>query len=218
MEVGRGTAPSRVLIAGHAKLVTVDSLTVEAYDRSPDRYADDWHSQPAPSDLHELVLTYFSPGPTADIGCGSGRDTAWLSGQGFEAVGYDVSTGLLEEASRRYPGIPFHVGSLPELAEIDDESFENVLCETVVMHLPADDIPASVRRLCAILRPDGTVYLSWRVTDGQNQRTEDGRLYSAFGSELVLESLEAMTVLHDSESTSASSGRTVHRLVARRTG
>jgi SAM-dependent methyltransferase len=196
----------------------MDSRTVEAYDRSPERYADEWHSQPTPSDLHELVLTYFRPGPTADIGCGSGRDTAWLSSQGFESVGFDVSTGLLEEASRRYPGIPFHVASLPELAGIEEDAFENVLCETVVMHIPVDDIPASVRRLCAILRPGGTLYLSWRVTDAQDQRTEDGRLYSAFGSELVLGSLDAMTLLHDSESTSASSGRTVHRLVARRAG
>jgi len=195
----------------------VDSRTVEAYDRSPEHYADEWHSQPAPSDLHELVLTHFRPGPTADIGCGSGMDTAWLSSQGFEAVGYDVSTGLLEEASRRYPGIPFHEGSLPELAGIEAESFENVLCETVVMHLPADDIPASIRRLSAILQPGGTLYLSWRVTDAKDQRTEDGRLYSAFGSELVLDSLDAMTLLHDSRSTSPSSGRTVHRLVARRT-
>jgi SAM-dependent methyltransferase len=195
----------------------VDSETVEAYDNSPQRYADEWHSQPAPSDLHEVVLAYFRPGPTADIGCGSGRDTAWLSSQGFEAAGYDVSTGLLEEARRRYPEIPFHEGSLPELAGIGDEAFENVLCETVVMHLPAGVIPASVRRLGAILRPGGTLYLSWRVTDGQDQRTEDGRLYSAFAPDLVLGSLHAMTVLHDSETTSASSGRTVHRLVARKT-
>jgi SAM-dependent methyltransferase len=195
----------------------IDARTINAYDSSPEQYADEWHSQPAAADLHELVHRYFRPGPTADIGCGSGRDTAWLAAQGFEAIGYDVSAGLLGEARRRYPGIPFRVSALPELAGIDDASFENALCETVVMHLPVGDIPASVSRLCAILRQGGTMYLSWRVTEDEDQRTEDCRLYSAFAPDLVLGSLQAMTVLRDEQSTSTSSGRTVHRLVARRT-
>lgn len=194
----------------------MDELTVAAYDQTPEHYAADWHAQPPPVDLHELVLSYFRPGPTADIGCGSGRDTAWLAEQGFEAVGFDISSGLLNEARNRYPDIGFFESALPELQGMEVESFENVLCETVIMHIPVVDIPRSVRRLCKILRPGGTIYLSWRVTESTDQRTEDGRLYSAFTSEVVLGSLEAMTVLHDSESTSSSSGRTVHRLVARR--
>jgi 2-polyprenyl-3-methyl-5-hydroxy-6-metoxy-1,4-benzoquinol methylase len=110
----------------------------------------------------------------------------------------------------------FLKAELPELSEIQDESFENVLCETVIMHVLSADIPLSVRRLLAILRPEGTLYLSWRVTEQSDSRSDDDRLYSAFSASVVLDALEGATVLHESEQTSISSGKTVHRLVARR--
>jgi SAM-dependent methyltransferase len=194
----------------------MDDQTVEAYDRSPADYAADWDSQPSPEDLHELVMRYFRPGPTADVGCGSGRDTAWLRAQGFDAVGFDVSAGLLAEARRRHPEIAFYEATLPQLTGVDDRSFMNVLCETVIMHLPSGDIPASVHRLSEILVAGGCLYLSWRVTDGTDRRMQDGRLYSSFAASLVVDALAGMTLLHDSESVSASSGRTVHRLVAKK--
>jgi len=74
---------------------------------------------------------YFDVGPTADIGCGSVRDTQWLTG-------YDTSERLLAEARRLHPSARY--AALPELHNIADETFCNVLCETVIMHLPPDAI------------------------------------------------------------------------------
>ena len=153
---------------------------------------------------------------TADIGCGSGRDTAWLDRNGFAATGYDASDGLLAEARRLYPQIRFYRAALPDLEEIEDCTFTNVLCETVIMHLPVAAIPASVRRLMAILKPGGTLYLSWRATDGGDSRDNHERLYSSFGPEPVLDALTPAEVLLNEESRSASSGKTVRRIVARK--
>jgi SAM-dependent methyltransferase len=194
----------------------MDPGTVNAYDRSPEGYVSDWESQPTPVDLHQLITRFFQPGPTADIGCGGGRDTAWLRDTGFDAVGFDPSTGLLEQARRRHPEVSFRQAVLPELEGIPDNAFQNVLCETVIMHIAAEEIPAAVRRLLAILLPGGTLYLSWRVTQGADVRTADGRLYSAFDPPLVTDALIGAEMLHDSQNTSMSSGRAVHRLVARR--
>jgi hypothetical protein len=46
-------------------------------------FAQDWHEQPPPTDLHDIVRQFFLPGPTADIGCGGGREVAWLRSNGF---------------------------------------------------------------------------------------------------------------------------------------
>jgi len=54
----------------------MDQETLSAYDAKAASFAQDWHDQPAPSDLHAVVKRYFRPGATADIGCGSGRDVA----------------------------------------------------------------------------------------------------------------------------------------------
>ena len=194
----------------------MDELTLNAYDRDAPAYADDWETQPPPSDMQALILQWFTRGPTADIGCGSGRDAAWLNEHGFPATGYDASEGLLAEARRRHPGVPFEHATLPALEGLQPASFANVLCETVIMHLPAADISASVRRLVDILRPGGILYLSWRVTEGADRRDEAGRLYGAFDSDLVFDSLAGADVLLDEQSISASSAKVVRRLIARR--
>ena len=196
----------------------MDRETLAAYDSGAAAFARDWHEQPAPADLYAVVKRFFRPaGRTADIGCGSGREVAFLAANGFDALGYDASDALLEQARVRYPKLTFQAAFLPELSGLPDAAFDNVLCETVIMHLRRPQILAAVRRLIAILKPDGILYLSWRVTEGADQRDRRGRLYSAFESALVCEGLDGVaTVLLDDEVVSASSGRTIHRIVARR--
>jgi len=197
----------------------VDRKTLAAYDCDAAAFARDWHDQPAPVDLHALVKRFFRPGGrTADVGCGSGREVAFLAANGFDAMGYDAADALLEQARLRYPRLTFTTAALPALASLPDEGFDNVLCETVIMHLRRPQILDAVRRLLAILKPGGVLYLSWRVTDGADQRDPHGRLYSAFESALIREAIDGRAeALLDDEVLSASSGKKIHRIVARKT-
>src|SRR5260370_36979591 len=195
----------------------VDRKTLAAYDCDAAAYARDWHDQPAPVDLQEVVERFFvRGGNSADVGCGCGREVAWLHANGFSAVGFDASEGLLNEARRRYPSFKFAHGELPELRGVG--TFDNVLCETVIMHLDRKQIAASVRRLLDIVKPSGILYLSWRVTEGADQRDAQGRLYCAFDAALVLTEWKDTTVLLDEEVLSESSPKKIHRPVVKKPG
>jgi SAM-dependent methyltransferase len=194
----------------------MDDRTLATYDRQASAFAREWHEQPAPSDMHALIERFFQPGPTADIGCGSGRDTAWLNENGFSTIGYDASEGLLTEARRLHPDLRFQHAALPALDGIENDSFTNVLCETVIMHLAQAFITPSVRRLVSILRPGGTLYLSWRVTEGDDRRDEHGRLYAAFDPALVFRGLGSADILLEEQLDSKSSGKLVQRVMARK--
>ena len=195
----------------------MDAPTLAAYDADAAAYAADWLAQPPPLDMYALLRTHFAPGPTLDVGCGAGRDTAWLAAHGFEARGVDASPGLLAQARRAYPALRFDLATLPGLAGVERGAFQNVLCETVVMHLDSALVGPSVRGLLALLRPQGTLYLSWRVTDDASIRDAAGRLYAAFDQAVVTRELApADAILHDEERVSASSGKRVHRLIVRR--
>jgi SAM-dependent methyltransferase len=193
----------------------MDRATLAAYDAAAAAYASEWEGQPAPVDLHDLVKRFFRPGLTADLGCGSGRDAAWLAANGFPTVGYDPSAGLLAQARAAHPQVAFEQAALPELHGIADGAFDNVLCETVIMHLGRREIAPAVRRMLAILKPGGVLALSWRV-EQMDRRDERGRLYSAFDRDLVLGALSDAKILLDEELVSPSSGRKIHRVVARR--
>ena len=195
----------------------MDSQTLAAYDATAADFARDWHAQPLPGDLQALVRRFFVPGPTADIGCGSGREVAWLAANGFpETTGFDPSEALLREARARYPGLAFRHAALPVLAGIADASFANVLCETVIMHLDHALIAPSVARMLDIIKTAGILYLSWRVTEGGDLRDSHGRLYVAFDAGLVRAELKNTILLLDEEVVSASSGKKIHRLIAKK--
>ncbi|MDP6896901.1 MAG: class I SAM-dependent methyltransferase [Rhodospirillales bacterium] len=195
----------------------MDIDTVRTYDMQACNYAAEWEEDQAPpDDLRAAVRAYFNDGLTVDVGCGSGRDTAWLAGQGFEVMGVDAAPGLLAEARRRHPEVTFDVDALPSLPGLGDRIFTNVLCETVIMHLVQPDAIAAVRRLCSLLAPGGTLYLSWRVGDGADRRDDVGRLYAAFATGAVRATLADLEVLLDEDRVSASSKKVIHRIVARR--
>jgi SAM-dependent methyltransferase len=195
----------------------MDRLTRAAYDTDAAAFAKDWHEQPAPVDLHEIVSRFFiAGGASADIGCGSGREVAWLNANGFPAVGFDASDGLLAQARSRYPDLNFSWAELPALRGLAANTYDNVLCETVIMHLDRARIGPAVRRMLDIVKPGGIFYLSWRVTEDADQRDKHDRLYAAFDAALVRAELTAATSLLDEEVVSASSGKKIHRVVVRK--
>jgi hypothetical protein len=87
----------------------------------------------------------------------------------------------------------------------------------VIMHLSANAVADAANRLVSLLAPQGALYLSWRVTDGEDSRDKAGRLYAAFDTSLVTGALDGLEITLDEQLVSASSGRVVHRIVARRT-
>ncbi|VVE39368.1 class I SAM-dependent methyltransferase [Pandoraea terrigena] len=193
-----------------------DLQTEAAYEANAVRYNEDWRNQPPPDDMYALLMRHFvAGGRTIDVGCGNGRDAAWLAQQGFDVVGYDSSPALIELARQSFPWVTFHIGHLPGLEGVTAQ-FDNVVCETVLMHLPANEVPQAAARLWRLVRPGGVLYVSWRVTEGDDLRHEDGRLYSAFSPDVVRAALHDGVALHEEDVTSASSGKRVCRLVVRR--
>lgn len=100
-------------------------------------------------------------------------------------TGYDSSLELIKIASSLYPQVLFRYALLPSLKEVQSQ-FDNVICETVIMHLPKSHIYEAIQNLIRILKNGGVLYLSWRVTENEDIRHADGRLYSAFDSDFIV--------------------------------
>lgn len=84
------------------------------------------------------------------------------------------------------------------------------------MHLPSSHLSEAVDTLVALLRPGGTIYLSWRVY-GEALRDDADRLYTPVNPETALAPLyERAQVLLDQEVVSVSSGHMIRRIIARK--
>jgi len=193
-----------------------DQQTTKAYDDLAAVYSQDWNTQPDPMDMYDLFKRFLiGGGLTAEIGCGNGRDANWMTNNGFPVEAFDSSQELIRIAANLYPNILFGIANLPELREVTSV-YENVVCETVIMHLPVKQIHPAIQSLRRILNPGGIMYLSWRVTEGEDTRHSDGRLYSAFPPEFVLTQFSKSEILHFEDQLSASSGKRVCRLVIKK--
>ncbi|MEY9930652.1 SAM-dependent methyltransferase [Catenulispora sp. GP43] len=80
-------------------------------------------------------LVHAASGPVADVGCGSGRITAFLRGIGVDAFGIDLSPAMVEVARRDFPGLRFEAGSMTGL-DLADASMASLLVWYSLIHVP----------------------------------------------------------------------------------
>lgn len=157
----------------------MDKRTIDAYEAGAAQFAELYRSV-TPTDLYRQVLAFFHrEEPTADIGCGSGRDAAWLAEQGFPTTGYDASPAMLKVARAAYEKLNFQLAVLPELAGIPDGAFKNVLCSGTLMHIGREHLITAVINLARILRGGGRLVVSYRASQTDGEREPDGRLFTA---------------------------------------
>lgn len=131
------------------------------------RAADDWEIQVGDEgDLNrrvnsDSVLWNFA-GDVAglavlDAGCGTGYLSKKLRDRGALVTGIDFSERMIEIARAKYPDIDFRVDSCSELRSVDDEQFDLVIANYLLMDTP--DLRGTMNAFNRILKPDGAVVL-----------------------------------------------------------
>jgi SAM-dependent methyltransferase len=93
----------------------------------------------------------------ADVGCGNGDYLRALGARGIDAVGCDLSTGMLAAA----PSDALRVNGDAQALPFTDASFDVVLAPHMLYHVP--DRRRAARELRRVLRPGGTCVV---VTNG----------------------------------------------------
>jgi uncharacterized protein YceH (UPF0502 family) len=110
--------------------------------------------------LLDRVAAHADGGPVVDVGCGPGHLTAFLAAAGADAVGLDLSPGMVAEARRRFPGGHYDVGDLRRLSRpATSAAWAAVLGWYSLVHLAASELPAAVAALARPLAPGGWLVL-----------------------------------------------------------
>lgn len=159
----------------YSKKPSLDS-TIIYYDNTSDTLISSYEAADM-SKLHSLLLSNLSPkSKVLDIGFGSGRDLAFLHNNGFNIWGIDPSQKFVDHVKERFSGISDHFfkASLPHLdiPKVLLHSFDSVTLIAVWMHLPKKMYEDSIKSLCSLLKPKGTIILSYSITPrvGESER------------------------------------------------
>jgi SAM-dependent methyltransferase len=152
--------------------------TRASYDAIAVSYAERFAEVEVAKPLDRAVLDAFAEYvrgagdlPVADIGCGPGRVTAYLSRRGVTAFGIDLSPGMIEVARSSHPGLRFEVGSMLGL-DLPDDCVGGVLAWYSTIHVPDELLPQALAEFRRVLVPGGHLLLAFQAGDEPLHRTE----------------------------------------------
>ncbi len=94
-----------------------------------------------------------------EIGCGSGRDSAWLLSQGFEVHPTD---GVAEMAAQAATGSACPLLCCPR-RENAVQDYDGVWANACLLHVPRADLSDVLQRIQRALRPCGLFYASYKA-------------------------------------------------------
>ncbi len=92
----------------------------------------------------------------AEIGCGPGRGTMYLTANGFDVTAVDISAASLARARKRAPNAGF-VQATTMALPFCNECFDIVVSDGVIHHTP--DARAALSESVRVLCPGGYIYL-----------------------------------------------------------
>lgn len=126
------------------------------------------------SGLHDVFLSRLpAKAHILDAGCGSGRDAKAFADRGFKVSAFDASSELASLASQ-HCGFDVGVRTFGDVAEV--EAYDGIWCCASLLHVPATELPACLKRLWRALRPGGCLYVSFKL--GTGERAHQGRRFT----------------------------------------
>ncbi len=134
--------------------------TAANYDKLASHWAGREFNSTSGIAAHERTLQFLTNfGVAIDIGCGSsGRFIELLLGRGFETEGLDFSFEMLALAKRKHPQVRFYHADICTWEF--QKAYDFISAWDSIWHVPLEDQPAVLRKLCEALNPDGVLLFS----------------------------------------------------------
>lgn len=139
-----------------------------SYDRVAEDYAEDFRDEMAKKPFDRKMLDWLAEkvgalGIICDMGCGPGQIARYLHDGGVKVCGVDLSSGMVEQARRLNPDIPFYQGDVLALADIADNSYGGVAAFYSIIHVPRPALNQALQELKRVLRSGGTLLLTFHI-------------------------------------------------------
>ncbi len=93
-----------------------------------------------------------------DLGCGCGDYTNYFYSMGAKTTGCDGSEKLVQIAKEQYPHLNFEVVDIDKRFPYEDNSFDLVFCNQVLMDI--ENLDNAFQEAYRITKSDGTLYFS----------------------------------------------------------
>jgi SAM-dependent methyltransferase len=141
--------------------------TVTSYDRAAAGFAARWGDLRLDRALDAFAGRVTGQRRVLDLGCGPGRDVDFLTQLGCQAVGLDLSAGMLAQARGRFPAVPLVRADLRRIP-FSPGAFDGIWACASLLHLRCSELPTTLAVLSRLLRcPGGVLYVALKGGRGE---------------------------------------------------
>ena len=149
-----------------------------------DAHATVFCKSTASVDVSELYAPFLNEIPAGgrilDAGCGSGRDSLAFLRMCYQVVSIDASAEMVKATTKL-------TGQEAKLLSFDaldfDSEFDGIWACASLLHIARRDLNGVLVRLTRALKPNGVVYLSFKLGDAE--RVEQSRFFNDLNEPLL---------------------------------
>jgi len=162
------------------KLEQINELTKKAYNKTADKYHDNFKNEVIQKDYDRLLLDKFSGMLMAnsficDAGCGpSGHIGKYLADKGHKVIGIDISQRCIDIATSYNPEIDFKVMDMMN-TDFENNSFDAIISFYSIIYTPKEYIDKIFAEFNRILKINGKLLIV--VKKGTNEGIIDDEWY-----------------------------------------
>ena len=172
-----------------------------SYNRSPGFYEKkfkDNFEQYALPDVKRFISELKGP-KLLDIGCGPGIYLDYFRENGVDALGIDLSDPFLEICFSKGLNVRKMDAENPLLYPY---SFDGIWASAVLLHIPRDRVPQTIRVWAKLLKPNGLLWIGVKQGEGEgfepSETRDDTKRYFTYFTEGEIKSLfsEKFDIVH----------------------
>ncbi|NDY71244.1 methyltransferase [Desulfobacter hydrogenophilus] len=166
----------------------MDHSTLDYYNQNALKVAERYESADV-TQLHDFLSSSLKPGGRLlELGCGSGRDAAFMVSQGFKVLATDGSASMIEQAKQHHPELAEHMVhlKLPDGLLNALGVFHGIYAVAVLMHLSVQDIESTISTVNSLLTAKGRFIFSVPARRDDvmtNEFDSKGRQFTALSPE-----------------------------------
>ncbi|KAA3664304.1 MAG: class I SAM-dependent methyltransferase [Chloroflexi bacterium] len=144
-----------------------DKRTQETYTQIAESYLKNNQDRSIVVPEIERFVSLVRPGGLVfDVGCGPGYDTAVFHTHNLHAIGMDYNWQMMHTGRSQqqltYDFVQVDMRHLPLRTCAD-----GLWVSASLLHIPHNEVPATLREFHRVLRPDGILYLAVKLGEGE---------------------------------------------------